>query len=337
MKRVTTLVSTGLAILLAAGSRAHGDGGVPVPVSPGALDRVPVARSCPTFSWSVDTPADQHQIEVAAERTLADGGTRREPLYLVEVPGRGRSWTPSADRCVPAAGAYSWRLRSRSGSDWGSWSQAARFSVAPAAAPASIRRLLETSAGSAGQASEPLHPPAGAASLSGPPADSIFVGEPTLNVDGVLTVGELRSLNTMTATGAIQTTTGLSVAHGTLRARTLQVNTDAIGTVGVRLRTNVQFLELNTPGGTNGDAKLILDELGADDLIVGSITTGRSDWYPPGLDGGGSGFVEVDADSVKLDTSLDSCGTAPLQGVRLRIVDGDQIGVQLRCGAVPGQ
>jgi hypothetical protein len=209
-----------------------------------------------------------------------------------------------------------------------------------------MRRMLEAIDRQGAPSTRPLPIADRAAPTGSTPAPLLGV-EPTLDIDGVLEVGELRSLFDTTAFGVVETTADSAVAGdaatsgalGALRARVLRVNSDSQGGDGVQAIIVSSVLLLDTPGGSIlGDAKLSVDRLGTGNLITGlPITTERSGWYPPGLDGGGSGFVEVDADNVKLDLAGASCGGAPVQGVRLRIVDGDQIGVQLRCGAVPNQ
>ena len=122
-------------------------------VAPGAGPEVAVVESrCPTFHWSGIPAAERYELVVY--RAEDDAPEPRE-RFRVPLPGDARSWTPTVDRCLDAAGRYAWSVGAVGGDEAESWSEVGVFEVAARPsiveveeAMAVLRRYLGREAGS---------------------------------------------------------------------------------------------------------------------------------------------------------------------------------------------
>lgn len=109
-------IALGVALLMATTPAAAIVGAHPVPVSPGALDRVAtVADRCPIFSWANASEGAEVILEIheAAGREPGDFATARygSPVLEIKLPDGARSWTPAGDRCLVPGATYAWSVR----------------------------------------------------------------------------------------------------------------------------------------------------------------------------------------------------------------------------------
>lgn len=149
-------------LLLAAALHA---GSSPVPVSPGGATAVPIADSCPTFSWSSSAHAIAHELRV--HRIEADG--QATLLYSQTFDGQPESWTPSLGRCFEPGRRYRWSVRARMLEAASDWAPPFFFEVAQAPTPVELaerlrvaRRYLRAATGTGeAVASEAVPLPAG--------------------------------------------------------------------------------------------------------------------------------------------------------------------------------
>lgn len=184
-RRARALAPT-LALLAAAPLLAAGEGGMPVPVSPGGTDRATTAAgSCPTFSWG-GAAAGRYELAVVRLDDANDGESAT--VLREEIPGGASSWTPPADRCF-AAGRYFWSVRVL-GEPEGPWPRGRAFTVRPQPSEEEVTQALELleryrASVSRGASAAPENPSADGQSErraeglgSAPPAPSSTAGNP---------------------------------------------------------------------------------------------------------------------------------------------------------------
>lgn len=113
-----------------------------VTVSPGEEEGiVPVASSCPTFSWAASEPGAGFEIAVHALRE--DGALDSEPTLRHRLPAGVSSWTPPGNRCL-APGRYAWTMHALAGD--GAAAGPRLFEVAKQGSPeleAAIEQMVE--------------------------------------------------------------------------------------------------------------------------------------------------------------------------------------------------
>ncbi|MEJ2084117.1 MAG: hypothetical protein P8Y44_00370 [Acidobacteriota bacterium] len=270
----------------------------------------------------------------------------RAPVWTVTVPGAGRSWTPSVDRCLADEGLYVWSLRGITTEGATEWSSGSRFVIAQDRIPerAAIADLLLRSLEPAGGSATPLaqSPPALAVSAGvEASADEGALSPPALKVQGAMMVGDYTSFFDGEFLGAIASdTTFDSRADGYLQASRFRLYLDP-GGAGVDMTVSDmqgdERFQLNLPG-FGGDCRF---NAGCADLEVGRLITdnlevrGRFDFIGETgwLGSGGAGYFEVpSATNARVDNNPSSCGGRPVLSVALSETDADQIGIIVLCG-----
>ena len=136
MSKRTAIIA--ILVVTGPGARAEEIGGIPVSVSPGAIDRPAAASACSTFSWG--PVAGVSAFEVAVHDLNAGEGS---PTILHQrVEGGATTWTPDLASCLPA-GQYAWRVRPLIQEATGIWSRPRFFTVAATPTADELARALE--------------------------------------------------------------------------------------------------------------------------------------------------------------------------------------------------
>lgn len=345
-----------LAPALAASAASAGTlpSAAPNPVSPGSTSHaIPGADLCPTFSWS--SAADFEYFELAMfelPQDYLDAGAELKPFTVVTVPGAGRSWTPSVDRCTEPGKMYVWLVRGRSESASTEWSSESWFTSPSSAGPdpRATRALL------AGDGPAPFNDQSsGLAGDDGSMGNSIAVDsmdavrgvEPELTIVDGMTAAEIAVLRVPgQSQGRIASDSEFnSRALGRLQAARIELLLPPPSlAAGARLSAGPASVATATLkfglgecfGAPSNCDDLEVDALVASGVIVQGGPINFSNSFTGYVGSGGSGFFEVPAvTSVRVDDNAADCGGRPVVEVRLAETDADQIGIQVICGNAP--
>lgn len=126
--------TAGLMALLLPFAASSEPGRRPVPVSPGALERVvAVVGRCPTFSWADTREAEGFELAVyriGGEDEAARGNAREvDRVARATTPGGTRSWTPASEGCLASGGRYAWLVREIAAEGSSEWSEPMLFEI----------------------------------------------------------------------------------------------------------------------------------------------------------------------------------------------------------------
>ena len=310
----------------------------PQPVSPGSTVRILANASlCPTFSWN--STVDYERFELAVFEVTPGSqsvSAQIKPVAQAVIPGAGRNWTPSTDRCTEPGKTYTWLVRGLSASGDSEWSAEAWFSSPIVAGPdrqeiSALLAITETAAPTQPQSS---------------PADSLQVAQPELTVVEDMIVGEIAvirdpgvSLGRITTSSDFESRsfTGLRAARFELLETPPSTGSGAVLSADLNASPGVTFKVGSGNCSVSGACDDIeVHHLTATGVVVESGPIHFSAGFENYSGSGGSGFFEVpSATQVRVDNNAAKCGGRPVVGVRLWETDTDQIGIQVECGNHP--
>lgn len=320
----------GLAVPAAAGDETR-----PVGVSPGAPhEALTTLRSCPTFSWAALTPGEGFELRVAELGEGSAATASDEAVLHAEIAGGARDWTPPVGHCLKAGTAYSWSVRATVGGVVSDWSDDLHFRVSEVPSPEEVRAAREILERYVRETPASGAVGLGVLAAAAPPADPAIgtMSGATMDVDGTLTALGAR----IVSQGSPYY--GMIVAEGDLASPSFSIESKGFiaSSPGVTLlwspAANEARVSLNNSQAADGELQLQQLQVKGDftaPTFNGYLSVGAGSWV--GTGGAGVDYVPS-ATSVKFDTHGATCAAGRVvTGVRFRLVDTDQMGVQVQC------
>ena len=352
-----------VAVAALAASAAVADRLPPEGISPGSPTAVLTASgSCPTFSWAADlgegfelTVLNVSQGSTAAppdsapRAAAADDGT-----LLISLPAGALSWTPAPEQCLQPGAVYGWAVRSVTAGAAGAWSRPLLFRVSLAPTAEEVARAVDIltapdAPSSPVVARSPLTRPVGPAEpvlseaegahgttalTPAVNATAELEGDAGMSVDGIVEVHGLLS-QSANAGGSdnIVADGQISTPFNIIEVPLLYLNSGGVLSTATWLHSPAPGeLEIGRGTGSEADADIGVDLLFVNSLSTDVLKSGTSLGW---IGGGGVGVNSVPlngSNQIRLDSAGDACPAGSVAtGIRLKVVDTNQAGVELEC------